>query len=633
MEYMAKAKPGQNPAAGAHGGGVRGDQVNRGSRVFEGRFGRMFRTLPAAEFDSDALEALAWAMSAEPERDPKDDKKPAAAEEKSKESFHDGEENTGIPAGYTYLGQFIDHDITFDPASSLQKQNDPDGLVDFRTPALDLDSVYGRGPEDQPYMYEPNGKKFLLGQVLTENGDPINPKERTVPRDLPRFKGTVPNAKARAIIGDKRNDENVIVSQLQGVFLQFHNRLVDEKMAEFIDKNKNTGKNDADLKDMAFRTVDFKEIQRKVRWHYQYVVLNDFLPRIVGQHTMEKVWPSWRDGNTCGNEPKLCLYHFHDDAYMPIEFAAAAYRFGHSMVRPIYRLNAKQKGGQDPKQATQDEIDRGLAGRFFIFAGVQKRGLNGFDEFPADWAIDWSLYFDIKNLDKDGKSTDVGELRVQPAYKIDTSIVNPLAFLPEFSDEGSFDKADKALTLEGSPKDNLRPKELNHRSPSNLAIRNLWRGNSMGLPSGQDVARAIGEIALTDAELVIGKAQVSDGKEEVQPINDFVAKFKDKDGNKIEKRVKDKFVDKAPLWYYVLAEAQHQWRKAKGTRVDDPANLIPVTLGPVGGRIVAETLIGLLLADSHSYLNQYPMWKPESPIATNGKPFTMGDFIKYALNL
>ena len=671
MEYMAKAKPGQNPAAGAHGGGVRGDQVNRGSRVFEGRFGRMFRTLPAAEFDSDALEALAWAMSAEPERDPKDDKKPAAAEEKSNESFHDGEENTGISAGYTYLGQFIDHDITFDPASSLQKQNDPDGLVDFRTPALDLDSVYGRGPEDQPYMYETNGKKFLLGRELTEDGTSIKPSDRTVPCDLPRFGGGIQNAKARAIIGDKRNDENVIVSQLHSTFLQFHNRLVDNEVAKFKFKNKDTGKKEADLTAMAFRSLDFKDIQRKVRWHYQYVVLNDFLPRIVGEATMNKVWPGWRKGNTCGNEPNLCLYHFHQDAYMPIEFAAAAYRFGHSMVRPIYRLNAKQKGGQDPKTASQDEINQGIAGRFFIFAGVQKRGLNGFDEFPADWAIDWSLYFDIKNLDKDGKSTDVGELRVQPAYKIDTSIVNPLAFLPEFSEEKSIEDAGSPLTLEGSPPktDNLRPRQSNHRSPSNLAIRNLWRGNSMGLPSGQDVARAMGERVLKPDELVIGKAQVSGGKEEVQSLNDFVARFKDKDGNKIEKHVKDKFVGKAPLWYYVLAEAQAQWRKDKDKEENknkDP-NQIPVTLGPVGGRIVAETLIGLLLADSHSYLNQDPNWSPDvggkwmrmqkvknkneekeiwvpeagwvpqagekADDVPRWKKFTMGDFVKYALKL
>src|SRR5262249_52388661 len=116
-------------------------------------------------------------------------------------------EESGIPALYTYLAQFIDHDITFDPMSSLIKHNDPDALTDFRTPAIDLDNVYGRGPSDQPYMYD-GGSKFLLGKPLA-NGAP----------DLPR-NGANPS---RALIGDPRNDENSIVSQLQSLFLRFHN--------------------------------------------------------------------------------------------------------------------------------------------------------------------------------------------------------------------------------------------------------------------------------------------------------------------------------------------------------------------------------------------------------------------------
>src|SRR5213079_2810653 len=116
------------------------------------------------------------------------------------------DEESGIPALYTYLGQFIDHDITFDPASSLQKQNDPDALTDFRTPAFDLDNVYGRGPSDQPYLYD-DGPTFLLGDKIGGGGDPNA-------RDLPRNNATP----ARALIGDPRNDENTIISQLQGLF-------------------------------------------------------------------------------------------------------------------------------------------------------------------------------------------------------------------------------------------------------------------------------------------------------------------------------------------------------------------------------------------------------------------------------
>src|SRR6185369_263334 len=153
-----------------------------------------------APFDEGDLKSLAAAMLAEEE------------EEQTPESEADAEENSGISAGYTYLGQFIDHDITFDPVSSLTKQNDPDALVDFRTPSLDLDNLYGRGPNDQPYMYD--GIKFRLCEKLTGAGV-------ADASDLPRFKG-------RALIGDPRNDENSIVSQFQALMLRFHNRMVDD---------------------------------------------------------------------------------------------------------------------------------------------------------------------------------------------------------------------------------------------------------------------------------------------------------------------------------------------------------------------------------------------------------------------
>src|SRR5947209_11782891 len=219
-----------------HSAPVRGLMSAGRSPTFEGLFGRMFRALPPASFgetDDDNttnLTALGIAMS-------------GSASDVAKDGKDD--EESGIPALYTYFGQFVDHDITFDPASSLQKQNDPDALVDFRTPAFDLDNVYGRGPDDQPYMYD-GGNLFLLGDPI-QGGDP-NAK------DLPRNNANP----RRALIGDPRNDENTIVSQLQGLFLRFHNRVI------------------ADNPSIAFEAA-----QRLVRFHYQYVVLNDFLPRLI----------------------------------------------------------------------------------------------------------------------------------------------------------------------------------------------------------------------------------------------------------------------------------------------------------------------------------------------------------------
>src|SRR5437868_2905536 len=117
----------------AHGGGVRGDNSVPRSSQFVGRFGRMFRSLPAAEWPREALLKLGEAMTSGAEQTKTKPSQPTAALEDPEKRIQDDEENAGIPAGYTYFGQFIDHDITFDPASSLQQQNDPDGLIDFRT--------------------------------------------------------------------------------------------------------------------------------------------------------------------------------------------------------------------------------------------------------------------------------------------------------------------------------------------------------------------------------------------------------------------------------------------------------------------------------------------------------------------
>ena len=482
----------------AHGLGVRGLDVPRRSEQYEGRFGRMFRTLPGAEHSRAALHALAETMV-------------AAAENDTNEDEWEPEENRGIAAGYTYIGQFIDHDITFDPASSLQKTNDIDGLVDFRTPRFDLDSIYGRGPDDQPYLYEPNGVKMALGRQLTGNDDDPDT------RDLPRTAGDAPR---RALIGDPRNDENVIVSQLQGIFLRFHNRVAD----------------------LMRPGAEFAEVQRMVRWHYQWAVLHDFLPTIVGKAMVHAVLPHLKhDSSIYDHPPQFRFFHWKNEPFMPIEFSVAAYRFGHSMIRPEYRLNAGTP-------------------RLKIFPD-----LRAFDEFIPSWAIDWRLFLHLRS-----SASNVGPDRVQPAYKIDTSLVDPLRNLPFITD--------------GMP---------------SLAERNLIRGLTFALPSGQTVARHMCLEPLTEDELRVGKLT-----EEDNDNNPRLVDLKDADGN----NVGAEFADNAPLWYYILAETRKQFE-------DDDT---PITLGPVGGRIVAEVLSGLIVGDNHSYLAQQPCWKPFDNFTRHG---------------
>ncbi len=502
-----------------HGERPRGSDFHPASTLFEGRFGRMFRTLPPAEFAEEDLKALAAAMIAEHEAIP------------TPETEDDDEENQGISAGYTYLGQFIDHDLTFDPASSLQKQNDPDALEDFRTPRFDLDCLYGRGPNDQPYIYEDKGVRMLRGRRLT--GNPHDRRSHDLPRNSP-----APRGRARALIGDPRNDENVIVSQLQSTMQRFHNRVVD-----FLTRNTGTA-------------PEFEQVQRAVRWHYQWVVLHDFLPTIAGQDVVDKVLPHLKNKTSIRvDKPNLAFFHWEKIPFMPIEFSAAVYRFGHSMVRPIYRLNTT--------------VDR----KEIFSIADEKNSLTGFRALPSNFAIDWSLFFNM------GGAPPQGPERLQKSYKIDTSLVNPLGNLPEV---------------------------IGANVPS-LAERNLIRGWRMGLPSGQTVARYMDAEVIPDEKLLVGKA--------------IVIKPPDKP-NKPITEISTKFAGNAPLWFYILAEAQQGF---------DGNNATPIRLGPVGGRIVAEVFIGLLLGDQYSFLSQDPSWKPFKEFTTTEDEFGMAELIKQAL--
>jgi hypothetical protein len=495
-----------------HSTPVRGLMSAKTSPLFQGRFGRMFRSLPPAQFGAGETEnltnlaALAAAMVAvfEPPKVGKDD------------------EESGIPALYTYLAQFIDHDITFDPASSLQKQNDPDALTDFRTPALDLDNVYGRGPGDQPYLYDDSGTAFLLG-------DPIRGGDSNA-TDLPRNTAQT----RRALIGDPRNDENTIVSQLQGLFLRFHNRAVAD----------NPG-------------TAFSDIQRLVRFHYQYVVLHDFLPRIVHSSVLSAL----KSGNRF-DPNKLEFFHWKHQPFMPVEFSVAAYRMGHSMIRPGYQLN-----------------DSVLLPIFPVPAHGLNEGLTGFRAMNPDWGIDFGRFIDIDRRNDDGTPDDQSK-RLQFAYRIDTSLVNPLSVLPP---------------------------AVAH-DPSSLPLRNLERGWRLGLPSGQHVARAMNVKPLADSEILIGKGVDKPDA----PLPDIVS-------------ISSVFANNCPLWTYILAEAMRFQEPVK-IPVNEDITLTTPRLGLVGGRIVAEVIIGLLAGDSNSLLNLDPDWQP-----AGGPDYALKDFVLYAL--
>lgn len=521
-----------------HGRPLRGLMATADKPNFQGRFGRMFAEgVPAGTYgatDNDSRTALLTlgALMTSKLDDPKDG---ADAEE------------SGIPALYTYFGQFIDHDITFDPVSTLVQHSDPDALTDFRTPAFDLDNVYGRGPNDQPYLYDDNGSKFLLGEAL-DNGA----------HDLQRNTASA----ARALIGDPRNDENSIISQFQALMLRFHNRLVDE----------NPG-------------LDFASIQKIVRWHYQWVVVNDFLPKIVSSSVLDGL-----KTNGAYDRKKIKFFHWKKTPFMPVEFSAAAYRLGHSMIRPGYRLN---------------DDDATLLPIFPVPADVPGAppggitpGLTGFQAMVKNRGIDWGRFIDVGEPrsygaeidDPTNPASNDTKRRLQLAYRLDTSVVTPLSVLPE----------------------SVAPDK-----PRSLAQRNLLRGFELGLPTGQSIAKAMGVTPLSDCEIIIGKAvDKPEDDDVVGPLSKIpqLAPFR----------------DNCPLWTYILAEAALAKNiKPVSIPVSPPRDISTPQLGEVGGRIVAEVFLGLMFGDRHSFLSVDPSWTPT--IGSAKTEFRLRDIVAFAL--
>ena len=559
-----------------HGLDNRGLQAGAIPGVPFGRFGRMFDLPPALKLSDPALIQIAQAMIK------KDPGKPISEAEPV-------DENPTIPAGYTYFGQFVDHDITFDPTPLGAESVDVDGLVDFRSPALDLDSVYGRGPADQPYLYD--GVKLRVG-VAPGNAD----AQVGTKNDLFRILGnTVP------LLGDKRNDENKIVSQIHGAIIAFHNRVVqDDGLMTWAG---------ADLADPGQRFAAAVSI---VRWHYQWVVVFDYLDRILEPGMLTEVLHPG-EAPRLNNYMKLTAQY----AYMPVEFSGAAFRFGHSMVRPSYALNRLVGTGPAP-------ADPAAPRRIPTFAIVkdpahptpeeQLLNMNGFPgTLPQQWGVDWGYFLDGIPANTALPVPPAGGATVkapQPSYRIDALLADPLAILPEFQTEAA--KRQNAALM-------------------NLAFRNLRRGQMLDLPSGEAVATRLGIVPM-QPEVVWGAGSSQVGKTPFpgDTKGDFDATVKArKDALAAVTAMGFPLAGHTPLWFYILREAEYY---GVTKDMNEPGVAFGGQhLGPVGSRIIAETFIGMLQMDRNSFLHCKPPFAPHPSILNGGKRFTLDRLVAYAL--
>lgn len=420
------------------------------------RFGRMFADLPPLFTDPRVLDRL-------------------GAPAGPMDGGATGTTAQTVPVGFVFFGQFVDHDITLDVTTSLDTVNSAHETRNARTPTLDLDCVYGMGPEAQPYLYHASGAfkgvKLITGADLS--ADPL------AADDLARV-GDV------ALIGDFRNDENRIVSQIQLAMIRFHNKLCDDLSADHSGKEL------------------YEEARRLTMWHYQWCVVHDFLKHICGEGVVNRVLSEGRQ-------------HYKTDVpFIPVEFSVAAYRFGHAMVPMKVQT---QQGGS----------------KFELFGNVLGKGFSPVTDNRA--------VADMHELFETFEGRDV-----QRAGRMDASMASDLLALPARVDP------------EGR----------------SLATRNMIRGQSFLLPSGESVAR---ELSRPEAEI----EQVSDAARVAEP---------DLNGG-------------TPLWFYILKEAELIGREnLDGTRLPGEG------LGPVGATMVAETVIGLIESDSRSWLGSNRNWRP-----------------------
>ena len=403
--------------------------------LFGGRYRLLFDELPALRVDERALRALG---------------RPGGL----CDGGASAKGEAGVAAVWPFFGQFLAHDITADRSPLVDRAERAD-LRNARTARADLEGLYGAGPVGMPYLYRRDDPAKLLLSV----GE----------CDLPR------NHEGIALIGDPRNDVQLFTSQMAVAFIKLHNRLVDR------------------LRDDGVDDV-FGEARRATTWHYQHVILREFLPALIGAQLAAEL---------LDQGPRL--YRVDDEPYIPFEFADAAHRYGHAQIRDRYQVN--ERFGPLP-----------------VFPDLM-----GFGPVPPEHAVDWTLQIDVG-----------GHAPAQRAMRIDPRLPAPLIGLPtEVS--GSQPGTDYA----------------------SLATRDLQRGQAVGLPSGEAIARELGVPVLDREDVGLG------------------------------------WTDETPLWFYILKEAEllHDGEQ----------------LGPVGGRIVGEVLVGIVDADPGSFRAVDPSWTPTLP--------------------
>ena len=402
------------------------ETVSRRSTEPRFEFGRMFKT----DEDKDEEKGKARTIVEKPDKEVVAALLDLATTINSKP---EGEaSDSDIPAGYTYLGQFIAHEVTFDRTEEpLDSNGDEPG---FRSPQIDLDSLYGRGPNDRRFYQD--SARLKVGETIA--GPNIR---KTFFNDLPR-EGFGSRKIGKALIPDPRNDENLAVAQTHVALIRFHNKVVDA----------------VHLRGVPSEEL-FETARREVVQHFQWIILKDFLPKLLHKQAAEVLETG---------EPKVFKPTDGKGLFMPLEFSVAAFRFGHSMVRNKYEWNFIHNSSKHAGPATMND----LVG-FTRFSG----NLQGKPRLESDWVIDWRRFYDLTavGFPDDNRLSN-------KAHKIDTSFSLRIEQIKGY------------------------PHVTNDPSHQSIIARNLLRGHACRLLCAEKIAERIGlkqSDRLTEAQIGI----------------------------------------------------------------------------------------------------------------------------------
>lgn len=323
----------------------------------------------------------------------------------------EGKPEVPIVAGYTYFGQFIDHDLTHDKTSfdEVWKLN-PEEIPNLQTPRLDLSHLYGDNLERKDSLFD--GNRFKVGDDIDSIIFPGSTSRS--------FDVAFDKKEKQLLVGDPRSLENIILRQIIAVFARLHNLAVSQ------------GKS-------------FDEARQQTVWQFQRLIVEDYLPHVLDRTVYNSIFVD--------HQPIVSWGRFS----IPFEFAAAAFRFGHSMVRESYFLSDKF-----PDRPILDLLDIKL----------QRQPLT------PEWQIDWGKFF------QNASPSSTPPITARP---IDTRIAAGLFSVP-ISIFHLFNRGPSRLFI--------------HNNTAILPLASLVRGGGLALASGQYVASRFGEPSLTDDELV-----------------------------------------------------------------------------------------------------------------------------------